>query len=159
MLRVFGCASLLALAFVCGCTPPPAAPLGSGAPTLGVQPAGHLKGAQGPVRVTYFAPKGDAEVRAQVSVAFDRPMVALGSNVGAEAALTIVPAIAGRARWVGSHTVVFEPAGPLPGATTFQVRVPKGLRALDGNVLPEELSFQFSDAAPTSGSRRACQWR
>lgn len=148
MVRVFGCALVVLTALVCGCAPPPATPLGSGAPALGVRAPAHANVPQGPVRVTYFAPHGDAEVRAQVSVAFDRPMVALGTTVGAEAALSIEPEVPGKARWVGSQTIVFEPHQELPAATSFRVRVPKGLRALDGNMLAEDVSFQFATPRP-----------
>ncbi|MFT3928283.1 MAG: alpha-2-macroglobulin family protein [Myxococcales bacterium] len=148
MVRVVCALWLVASLFSVGCTPPPTTPSGAGAPALGVQAPGRRGVPQGPVQVTYFAPHGDTEVRVQVSVAFDRPMVALGSDVGAADVLQVTPQVPGRARWVGSQTVVFEPAHDLPGATTFQVRVPKGLRALDGNVLSDGLVFEFSTPRP-----------
>ncbi len=149
MRRVFGLTWLCLIVVVGSCTPtPPSVPLGSGAPALGVQASGRRGAPQGPVQVTFFGPQGETEVRAQVSVAFDRPMVALGSEMEAQELLRIEPHVAGRARWLGSQTLVFEPKTELPGATTFKVRVPKGLRALDGNTLSEELFFQFETPRP-----------
>lgn len=99
------------------------------------------------MQVLHFGPEGEAHVAAFVSIAFDRPMVALGTDPEADA-LVLEPKVDGRARWLGSQTLVFEPRGPFPGATEFRVRVPKGLKALDGNRLESELAFTFTTPAP-----------
>lgn len=98
--------------------------------------------------MTYFAPVGEAPPEAHIHVAFDRPMVALAQDVSAADVLQVEPQVQGRARWVGSQTLVFEPSAPLAGATQFKVRVPRGLRALDGEALAEDLTFAFDTPAP-----------
>jgi uncharacterized protein YfaS (alpha-2-macroglobulin family) len=138
------------LLLICACgkkpassgTPPSARSLGAG-PLLAAADT-----PSGPVRVTYFAPIGETEGQVELNVSFDRPMVALGTEDGvAEGVLELEPKVAGRARWVGSQTLLFEPSAPLPMATDFTVRVAKSLRALDGEELAEALSFGFSTPA------------
>src|SRR5690606_38303421 len=139
----------LALCFGCllCCTPAPTTPKGGPGPGLRVTDRSGGAAPHGLVRVTYYAPAGEADTRAQISVAFDRAMVALGAEVETNA-LLVEPHVPGRVRWVGSQTLLLEPAAPLPSATRFRVRVPAGMVALDGQSLPDELSFSFVTPAP-----------
>jgi uncharacterized protein YfaS (alpha-2-macroglobulin family) len=148
MARARAIACCLFLSLAAACTPQPTTPASPGAPALGVRASARGATPQGPVQVSYFAPEGETAAQVQVSVAFDRPMVALGSQVSADGVLQIEPKLSGKVRWVGSQTLVFEPFAPLPNATTFRVRVAQGLRALDGNTLQRELAFEFSTPEP-----------
>ena len=58
------------------------------------------------------------------------------------------PAVAGEWRWLGSASVEFAPAEPLPNGTRFTVTVPAGLRAVDGSVLAEPYTFSFETRRP-----------
>ena len=103
----------------------------------------------GPVEVVYAAPRGESDGQVEVSVSFDRAMVALGADADrAQGVLQIEPAVEGRARWVGSQTLVFEPRAALPMATDFRVRVAQETRALDGNTLAQPFEFTFATPAP-----------
>ncbi|MDB4975108.1 MAG: hypothetical protein JWN48_3449 [Myxococcaceae bacterium] len=149
-------ASRLVLALSCltlvgACNTKPASPLTmSGHAPIAAGPSERRAAAtSGPVEVTYFAPRGETEGQIEISVSFDRPMVALAAQTEAAAdVLRIEPAIPGRARWVGSQTLLFEPSAALPMATEFRVKVPKTLRALDGNELASELEFSFATPVP-----------
>jgi alpha-2-macroglobulin len=102
----------------------------------------------GPVEVTYAGPRGETDGRVELSVSFDRPMVPLGSQTDvAPGLLTIEPDAPGHLRWVGSQTLLFEPRAALPMATEYRVRVAAGLRALDGQALARDYTFDFGTPA------------
>jgi hypothetical protein len=48
------------------------------------------------------------------------------------------PPASGQTRWLGSRTLVFKPDRRLPFATSFQVTVPAGTRALDSSYLKDD---------------------
>jgi hypothetical protein len=82
------------------------------------------------------------------AITFSRPVRALGRQ-GPDTAppASIAPAVDGRWRWLGSTTVTFEPAEPLPLATAFTVTVPAGLTALDGAQLKAPYTYSFETPA------------
>lgn len=141
---------VLGLWLAWGCGAKPAAPAGrvTGS-ALGVTaPLGSGTPATGPVQVTYFGPRGETDGQVEVSVSFDRPMVALGQDTQVDPGLfAMEPQVSGRTRWVGSQTLLFEPSAPLPMATEFRVRIARGARALDGQQLAEDLTFSFATPA------------
>ena len=151
---VRGCCALWlwGVLVVVGCGPRSVSPATSGAQpagaALGTAAAAGAPAKTGPVEVAYFGPQGETEGRVEISVSFDRPMVALGTQPEvAPGVLTLEPPAAGKARWVGSQTLLFEPSAALPMASEFRVRVARGLRALDGQELAAELSFSFTTPA------------
>ncbi|HEX8116120.1 MAG TPA: hypothetical protein VF521_02495, partial [Pyrinomonadaceae bacterium] len=81
----------------------------------------------GDAKVLRHSPEGEVPLAPQVSLTFSRPMVAVTSQ---EAAALSVPAqlspqAAGRWRWLGTKTLIFDPeGGRLPMATEFTVMVP-----------------------------------
>src|SRR5688572_2023567 len=105
--------------------PPPADPSGA-APSAEA----------GPLTVARRAPEGEVPSAAHVSVTFSQPMVAVTSHdeLAAEARpVRLTPEPPGRWRWVGTRTLLFEPAGGrLPMATEYTVTVPGGVRAASG---------------------------
>ena len=81
---------------------------------------------------------------------FDRPVAALASvdeQLDPKPFVTIVPPIAGSFRWASTRTLLFEPAKPLPLATSFSATV-QGLKALDGTVLASPDVTTFETARP-----------
>ena len=56
--------------------------------------------------------------------------------------------VKGHFRWVGTHGLLFEPEGHLPGASAFIVTVPRGTRALDGSILASDYTLEFSTVRP-----------
>ena len=130
-----------------GATMPVVTPQG----TLGLGGPGMEQGQpDGPFRVVFAGPEGQASNTAEVSVVFSRPLREL-SLAGSEAAppISMTPAIPGRWQWVGTHALIFVPAGgPLPGATRIRVRVPANIRALDGSRLAKAHDFEFETPRP-----------
>lgn len=105
--------------------------------------------AQGPLRVLRHGPEGEIDDGAvQLSIGFDRPMIAVTSHdqAGAQVPpLRMEPAIPGQWRWLGTRTVLFEPEAPrLPMATAYTVELDAGTRAADGSTLAEPLHWQFA---------------
>ncbi len=56
--------------------------------------------------------------------------------------------VKGHFRWVGTHGMLFEPDGKLPGASRFKVTVPRGTRALDQSVLASDYTLEFTTVRP-----------
>jgi uncharacterized protein YfaS (alpha-2-macroglobulin family) len=123
--------------------PPP----NSGSPEI---PAGT------PLRVVRFQPEGAVDLAAFVSVTFDQPMVPLATLDGLEAVdppVTLDPPVAGRWRWIGTRTLRFEvvpgTTDRLPAATAYTATVPAGTESVNGGVLGEAVSWQFTTPTPT----------
>ncbi|MBV8858151.1 MAG: hypothetical protein JOZ02_14565 [Acidobacteria bacterium] len=81
----------------------------------------------GDAKVLRHSPEGEVPLAPQVSLTFSRPMVAVTSqdeaarNVPAQ----MSPQPAGRWRWLGTKTLIFDPDGErLPMATEYEVSVP-----------------------------------
>ncbi|MET0624258.1 MAG: alpha-2-macroglobulin family protein [Pyrinomonadaceae bacterium] len=99
--------------------------------------------AAGEQRVVRHSPTGEVPIAPQVSLTFARPAVAVTSQD--EAARTVParlsPQPAGRWRWLGTKTLIFDPAeGRLPMATEFEVSVPAGAS--------KPLTWKFATPAP-----------
>ncbi len=83
--------------------------------------------AAGDAKVLRHSPEGEVPLAPQVSLTFSRPLVAVTSQ---EEAARNVPAQmspqpAGRWRWLGTKTLIFDPEGErLPMATEYAVTVP-----------------------------------
>lgn len=110
-----------------------------------------LPGADGALAVVAARPQGDTEGNVRPTITFSKPIVAL-QGIEEEQQLPppgrIAPEVPGSWKWLGSSSVEFVPAAQLPYATTFEVTVPAGLRALDGSTLAEEYRFTFSTPRP-----------
>jgi uncharacterized protein YfaS (alpha-2-macroglobulin family) len=83
--------------------------------------------ATGDAKVLRHSPEGEVPLAPQVSLTFSRPVVAVTSQD--EAALSVPaqmsPQPAGRWRWLGTKTLIFDPdGGRLPMATEYVVTVP-----------------------------------
>jgi hypothetical protein len=81
----------------------------------------------GDAKVLRHSPEGEVPLAPQVSLTFSRPMVAVTSQEEAARSLPaqLSPQPAGRWRWLGTKTLIFDPeGGRLPMATEFTVTVP-----------------------------------
>jgi hypothetical protein len=101
--------------------------------------------ASGEAKVVRYSPSGEVPVAPQVSLTFSRPAVAVTSQE--EAARTVParlsPQPAGRWRWLGTKTLIFDSAeGRLPMATEFEVSVPAGAASA------KPLTWKFATPAP-----------
>ncbi|HEY0173740.1 MAG TPA: alpha-2-macroglobulin family protein [Pyrinomonadaceae bacterium] len=104
--------------------------------------------ASGEQRVVRHSPVGEVPIAPQVSLTFSRPAVAVTSQD--EAARTVParlsPEPAGRWRWLGTKTLIFDPAeGRLPMATEFEVSVPAGPGGASSS---KPLTWKFATPAP-----------
>ena len=108
--------------------------------------------AEGPLQALRHSPEGEVPIAGQVSITFDRPLVAVTAHDDLERMelpVEMTPEIPGRWRWVGARTLLFEPEAPrLPMATAFEVKVPAGVAASDGRELEATHQWRFATPAP-----------
>lgn len=101
----------------------------------------------GELSVLRYAPTGAIEVAKNLSLTFSEAMVPITSHddlAAAAAPVTLEPQPPGKFRWIGTQTVLFEPAGDrFPMSSRFKISVPAGTRAVSGKALPKALSFDF----------------
>ncbi|MCB9766060.1 MAG: hypothetical protein H6739_40165 [Alphaproteobacteria bacterium] len=105
----------------------------------------------GPLEVVRYAPEGAVPVAPRLSVTFNQPMVAVTSHEVASKTVpvTLVPEPPGEWRWIGTRTVVFEPEGRFPMATSYTVDVAKGTAAKSGGALAKGVNFGFETPTVT----------
>ncbi len=121
--------------------PPPAQPV---TPTSAVDSS--------PLEVLRFQPEGDVPLAPYLSVTFNQPMVALTSlqDLAKEAVpVKLSPQPAGKWRWVGTKTLMFEPTGRFPMATRYTVEIPAGTKSATGGTLARALTWTFTTPPPT----------
>ncbi len=107
--------------------------------------------ASGPFEVVRYSPSGEVPLAPQLNVTFSQPMVAVTSQEEAarEVPVRLSPQVEGRWRWLGTKTLIFDPAGErLPMATEFNVSVPDGARSATGGALKAPVSWKFSTPPP-----------
>jgi uncharacterized protein YfaS (alpha-2-macroglobulin family) len=106
----------------------------------------------GPLEVLRHSPEGEVPLAPQLSVTFSQPMVAVTSQAELAAGnvpVQLTPQPQGRWRWVGTKTLLFEPVGRFPMATTYQVSVPAGTRSATGAAaLVKSSTWSFSTPPP-----------
>ena len=105
--------------------------------------------ASGAVKVTRFAPQGEVEFADQISLAFDRPMVAVttqNQTITEAVPVSMTPALEGHWRWMGTQVLVFEQKdhARLPMATEYQLMVAADTQAADGSRLAKPLQWTFT---------------
>jgi uncharacterized protein YfaS (alpha-2-macroglobulin family) len=103
----------------------------------------------GPPAVLRYAPEGEVPVAPHLSVTFDQPMIALDTQDAAAAHVPVRldPQPPGQWRWVGTRTLLFEPAGGFPKATSYSASVPAGTRSAAGEPLAAATSWTFGTPA------------
>ncbi|HYY95428.1 MAG TPA: alpha-2-macroglobulin family protein [Pyrinomonadaceae bacterium] len=107
--------------------------------------------AGGELQVLRYSPQGDVPLAPQLSVTFSQPMVAVTSQEEAAKVVPVElkPQPAGRWRWLGTKTLIFDPAEQrLPMATDFVVNVPAGTRSAGGGATKAPLVWKFSTPPP-----------
>lgn len=86
-----------------------------------------------------------------IVLVFSKSMVApseVGHNTNINA--SVAPPSSGSWRWLDSKTLMFDPeAGQLAFGTAFEIKVPKGTKALDGTALEQGFSSKFSTCLST----------
>ncbi len=107
-----------------------------------------------PLEVLRFAPEGEVSLAPTLSVTFSQPMVAVSSQeeAAANVPVKLTPQAKGKWRWLGSQTLIFQPAaegGRLPMATNYTVTIPAGTKSALGNALAQTKTFNFATPPPT----------
>ena len=106
------------------------------------------------IEIIATSPVGRVEGRdaaGSITVTFSKPMVPLeklpeGNGTGP---LQIKPDVKGKFRWLGSSTLSFTPAEPLPLATEFEAFVPEGIKSeISGETLNREHTWRFETLRP-----------
>ncbi|MGH9755410.1 MAG: Ig-like domain-containing protein [Blastocatellia bacterium] len=111
--------------------------------------------ASGPLEVLRVSPEGDTPIAPHLSVTFSQPMVAVTSNEDLSAAQVPVKISpqpqgqwAGKWRWLGTKTLLFEPTVRFPMATNYSVEIPAGTKSVTGGALGAAKRWTFSTPPP-----------
>ena len=122
----------------------------------------------GPLSVLRRAPEGEVPLAPSLQVTFSQPMVAITSHdelAQGPLPVRLTPQPAGHWRWAGARTLLFEPEGRFPMATSYRAEVPAGAAAANGARLAKAEAWTFTTPAPklvasfpTSGPVRPWCW-
>jgi alpha-2-macroglobulin len=105
------------------------------------------------LEVVVVNPKGQTSAidqSAKLTVVFNQPMVPLQEVPEDESIgpMIIEPPIAGKFRWMGTSTLVFLPNKVLPYSTKYSLKIPKGIKCIDGTGLTKEYIWSFETPRP-----------
>jgi uncharacterized protein YfaS (alpha-2-macroglobulin family) len=102
--------------------------------------------ASGPLEIVRYAPEGDVPIAPHLSVTFSQPMVAVTSQEQAatQVPVELSPKVPGKWRWVGTKTLLFEPDGRFPMATSYKASIAAGTRSALGQPLASATNWAFS---------------
>jgi uncharacterized protein YfaS (alpha-2-macroglobulin family) len=105
----------------------------------------------GTLEVVRYSPVGDVPITPNLSVTFSQPMVAISSQeeVAKYVPVKLTPEPAGKWRWIGTKTLLFEPDVRFPMATEYSVAVPMGTKSAIGGTLSNEKTWTFTTPPPT----------
>ncbi|MGE0132367.1 MAG: DUF6049 family protein [Blastocatellales bacterium] len=103
--------------------------------------------ASGPLEILRVSPEGDVPIAPHLSVTFSQPMVAVTSNEDLSASqvpVKLSPQPPGKWRWIGTKTLLFDPAVRFPMATNYSVEIPAGTKSATGGALAATKRWTFS---------------
>ncbi|HVF87327.1 MAG TPA: MG2 domain-containing protein, partial [Pyrinomonadaceae bacterium] len=104
------------------------------------------------LQVARYTPSGEVPLAPQLSVTFSQAMVAITSHAelaAEDVPVKLTPQPAGKWRWVGTKTLVFDPADErLPMATEYAASVAAGTKSANGATLKTGGAWTFSTPAP-----------
>jgi uncharacterized protein YfaS (alpha-2-macroglobulin family) len=102
---------------------------------------------QGPLTVERHAPEGAVELAPHLSMTFSQPMVpvtTMDDLAKEKLPVGLVPQPAGKWRWLGTKTLLFQPEKRFPMATEYAVEIPAGTKAMSGQALQRAVQWTFS---------------
>ncbi len=105
----------------------------------------------GPLQVLRYSPEGDVPLAPYLSVTFDQPMAPLATLeqlAARDVPVSLSPLPEGQWRWVGTKTLMFEPMGRFPMATTYRAEIPAGTTSETGGKLAEAVVWEFTTPPP-----------
>ncbi len=101
----------------------------------------------GPLEILRVSPEGATPIAPHLSVTFSQPMVAVTSNEDLSASqvpVKLTPQPQGKWRWLGTKTLLFDPAVRFPMATNYSVEIPAGTKSATGGALGVARRWTFS---------------
>ncbi len=100
--------------------------------------------APGPLQILSCSPQGEVEMASQLQITFNQPMVAVAEEIDLkQVPVKLTPQPAGRWRWLGTQTLVFQPEKRFPMATRFDVEVAETTASASGAKLGTVKQFSF----------------
>lgn len=105
----------------------------------------------GALEVSRYAPEGDVPLVPHLSVTFSQPMIAITSHddtIANGVPVKLTPTPKGQWRWVGTKTLLFDPAPRFPQATEYKVEIPAGTKSETGGVMKQAKTWTFNTPAP-----------
>ncbi|HEY4238719.1 MAG TPA: DUF6049 family protein [Kofleriaceae bacterium] len=101
--------------------------------------------------VVRYLPQGKVALAPELSVTFNQPMVPVTGQDDAATTLPVQlsPQPKGQWRWIGTRTILFDPAIRFPQATTYRVTIPAGTKSIGGGALAKATAFSFETPAAT----------
>ncbi|MFN8532601.1 MAG: Ig-like domain-containing protein [Dehalococcoidia bacterium] len=84
----------------------------------------------------------------EITVSFNRPVVALGSGAVTVDPLIISPTVSGVGRWVSPSVYRFSPQGGLRAATEYVVSLRRDVQDVTGGRLAGDVRYQFTTILP-----------
>ena len=105
------------------------------------------------LKVLSVSPQGTLDRAPRLSISFNNPMIAVSDpssdEKGDPLGITIEPRPAGKWRWIGTQTLIFEPEGAeFPRATEYSVTVPAGIKDVNGSALTGVTTQKFTLPRP-----------
>ncbi len=89
------------------------------------------------------------EGRKEIYVVFNHPMVPLATiDEETKGVFSITPAVNGKFRWYGSRICSFIPDEGWSAGKEYTVKIPAGLKSLNGKKLDKEFVFKFNVEVP-----------
>ncbi len=82
--------------------------------------------------------------RKELVVNFSHDMVALGGKRDGTKIVSLTPVVAGEFLWRGTKTLVFKPKTRFNYSTTYSLKIKKGTRSRQGQVLKKSRSWTFT---------------
>jgi len=105
----------------------------------------------GPLTVLRYSPEGEVPLAPYLSVTFDQPMAPLATHeqlAAGDVPVMLQPLPQGQWRWVGTKTLMFEPAGRFPMATEYRAEIAAGATSVTGGKLAETVAWSFTTPPP-----------
>ena len=102
------------------------------------------------LEVLRYSPEGEIALAPDLSVSFSHPMVSVTSQEEAAETtpVTLSPAAAGKWRWLGTKTLMFDTKTRFRMATKYTATVPAGTKAATGQTLEKDVSWSFTTPPP-----------
>jgi len=107
-----------------------------------------------PLSVVRFSPEGEIGLASELFVTFSEPMVPVGSQQDAASNVPakLDPPVAGKWRWLGTRTLVFNAEKRFPLASEFSITIPSGTKSVTGKSLDKQVAWGFKTATPRVAS-------